>query len=226
MKRAASYLRVNQMQRRDAKQLINEFAPLLRWRPDGRDSLLDVGCGVGDVTIDYVLPLLPENYSRLVGVDVSDPMLHLARERYGHMKVSFDKVDIGDDLRKYFTDGWKPVDHITSFYCLHWVRNQKRAIKNIYNLLAPNGDCLLIFIAASKFYDVYMQMSKFPKWAPYMADVNHAISPYHYSEDAADEFETILKRSGFKDYHVVVRDLSYVYKGVDVLKSSYFDFCG
>lgn len=218
MKRATSYSRTNGLQRRDAKQIIDEFAPLIRWRADGRDSLLDIGCGCGDVTIDYIRPLLPQNYSRLIGADLSEQMLGVARKRYDHMNISFNKIDIGGDLKEFLPNDWKPVDHVTSFYCLHWVHDQQRAVKNIYDLLTPNGDCLLAFLASTRSVDVYMEMAKMPKWAPYMADVELTIAPFQNSEDAAEEFTTILKNGKFKDCHVVVWDLDYIFVGVDDLK--------
>lgn len=130
MNKAALYQRSNDLQRRDAKEIIDEFTPLMRWRSEGHDSLMDIGCGIADVTIDYILPILPMNYSRLVGIDISDQMLQYARIHYGHHKITFDNTDIGADLNKYYVNGGrKRVDHITSFYCLHWVPNQIKALK-------------------------------------------------------------------------------------------------
>lgn len=40
MNKAALYQRSNGLQRRDAKQVLEEFAPVLQWRPDGNDSLI------------------------------------------------------------------------------------------------------------------------------------------------------------------------------------------
>lgn len=123
---------------------------------------------LADVTVEYVRPILPTNYSRLVGIDISDQMLRFARKRFGHMEIYVDKVDIGGNSNEYYFDGWQPVDHITSFYCLHWVLNQQKAIENIHDLLTPEGDCLLMFLAAHTFSDVYAQMLKMSKWTVYM----------------------------------------------------------
>lgn len=218
MENGALYQRSNGVQRRDAKQVLDEFSHLFQWRSDGKDLVLDIGCGSGDVTVDYILPILPLKFSRLVGADLSDGMLRYARENYGqYTKLSFEKLDIGIpiDLRAFP----EPFDHITSFYCLHWIENQKQAMKNIYNLLTSEGDCLLVFLAENPIFEVYKQLSKKKKWAPFMLDVNRFISPYQHSENPADDFGNLLYATGFTEYSVVVREKLFVYDGLDVLKS-------
>lgn len=220
MHKAALYQRSNGLQRRDAKQVIEEFAQVLQWQSDD-DSLLDIGCGCGDVTIDYILPVLPMNFSRLVGVDISEQMVRHAREHYAHANISFDKMDIGADLSKYLRTA-EPFDHITSFYCLHWVQNQKKAIQNIHDLLKPKGDCLLVFLAQNPIFEMYKRMAASTKWSKYMTDVDRFISPYQYAENAAEDFGSLLHASGFTDYSVEIREKLFIYEGVDVLKSLCF----
>lgn len=216
----ALYQRSNGVQRRDAKQVLDEFAPLFRWRSDGQDSLLDIGCGTGDVTIDYVLPLMPVRFARLVGADVSDGMLAHARATFQRSRISFQKLDIGGKTDGLIGGGGEdPFDHITSFYCLHWVQDQRQAMKNIYKLLAPGGDCLLAFLAQNPIFEIYKRMATNRKWAPFMMDVQRFISPYQHSASPADDLSKMLYLAGFSEYRVVVREKMFVYDGLDVLKS-------
>lgn len=218
MNRAALYQRSNGLQRRDAKLVIDNYAQCLQWRPDGNDSLLDIGCGSGDVLIDFILPTLPRDFSRLVGVDLSEQMIRHAREQYGHPKISFNRLDISGEIDKYLCN-LELFDHITSFYCLHWVQNQKKAVQNIYKLLQPDGDCLLAFLASNPIFEIYNRMSQNPKWASYMTDVNAFISPYQYSKAPAEEFGSLLYASGFTEYSVELREQVFIFDGVDTLKS-------
>lgn len=125
MNQAVLYQRANQVQRHDAKTVLREYGNLFEWRLDGKDRVMDIGCGSGDVTVDFLEPLLPSNYEKLVGSDISLKMVNYAGETYTrtYPKVEFDQLDIGDDCmpKRYL----EHFNHITSFYCLHWVQDQR-----------------------------------------------------------------------------------------------------
>lgn len=219
MHKAALYQRSNGLQRRDAKQAIDEFSHVFQWREDGCDSILDIGCGSADVTIDYLLPILPENFERLVGVDISEDMVNFARQQYPNPRISFDKFDLNSDVEKQPFNATEPFDHITSFYCLHWIQNQERAIQNMYKLLKPNGDLLVVFLAQNPIFEIYKQMSLSKKWSKYMTDVDLFISPYQNSKNPADQFGKLLNSMGFTEYSVEIREKLFVFEGIDLLKS-------
>lgn len=219
MNKAALYQRANGLQRRDAKQAIDEFSHIFQWRSDGSDSLLDIGCGSADVTIDFILPILPSNFDRLVGVDLTKEMVNFAREQYPHPRIFFETFDLGLDLEKQIFRSTEPFDHITSFYCLHWITNQEKAIQNMYKLLKPNGDMFLVFLAQNPVFDIYKRLSHCNRWSKYMVDVDRFISPYQYSKKPADEFGRLLHANGFTEYSVEVREKLFVFEGVDLLKS-------
>lgn len=125
MNKPELYHRANQAQRHDAKKVIEEYRDLLQWRLDGEDCVMDIGCGSGDVTLDFLEPLLPSSYKKLVGSDISMKMVRFAADTYrkAFPKVEFVHLDIVDDCmpKKYL----KHFDLITSFYCLHWIQDQK-----------------------------------------------------------------------------------------------------
>ncbi|EDS34350.1 juvenile hormone acid methyl transferase [Culex quinquefasciatus] len=188
------YHRANGLQRRDAEEILDEFGHLLKWREDGKDSLLDVGSGCGDVLVDFVIPLIPQNFVIILGTDISEQMVRFARKIYsGRKNVSFDRLDIGGD-----------VQHI--------------AFANIFNLLRAEGDCLLTFLARNPIFDIYYQLSKTDKWKKYMSDVDRFISPYQYCENPSEEIGKILSSVGFNKYKIQIMDRIYEYKGIDSLK--------
>ncbi|XP_038118763.1 juvenile hormone acid O-methyltransferase [Culex quinquefasciatus] len=212
------YHRANGLQRRDAEEILDEFGHLLKWREDGKDSLLDVGSGCGDVLVDFVIPLIPQNFVIILGTDISEQMVRFARKIYsGRRNVSFDRLDIGGDVQQFMSK-WGRFNHITSFYCLHWIRNQSIAFANIFNLLRAEGDCLLTFLARNPIFDIYYQLSKTDKWKKYMSDVDRFISPYQYCENPSEEIGKILSSVGFNKYKIQIMDRIYEYKGIDSLK--------
>lgn len=220
MNDAALYQRSNPMQRKDAKQMMDTFSHQFKWRPDGRDSLLDIGCGSGDVTIDFILPVMPSKFTRLVGADISDGMLSYARKSYQNSKIIFEKLDVGLPLESSSMWTSVPFDHVTSFYCLHWVENQQQALLNIYNLLANDGDCLLVYLASHPYFEITKQLSHSQRWAKYMADIIYP--PYQYSGNAIDELTQILKTTGFGDFSVQVVDKTFTFDGISLLKSKFY----
>lgn len=119
------YHRSNDVQRQDAKDILDEYSKVIKWRKDGRDSLLDIGCGSGDVMIDFILPIMPKNFSKLMGVDIAEDMVKHAKLLYQRPKISFDKCNIAGDIKAILVDHSEGFDHVTSFYCLHWEWNQK-----------------------------------------------------------------------------------------------------
>ncbi|TMW51282.1 hypothetical protein DOY81_003668, partial [Sarcophaga bullata] len=226
MNQACLYHKANQVQRHDAEQILKEYAQKLEWRLDGTDTLLDVGSGSGDVLMDFILPIMPEKFEKIVGTDLSPKMVNYARNYYRqHENCDFRVLDIGsevnlpNDLREQF-------NHVTSFYCLHWVQNQRQALHNIFNLLkAEGGDCLLVFLAANPVFDVYKSMSRSSKWSSYMKDVDHFISPLYYCADPKLEFSSMLKEVGFVDITVELRKKVYVYEGLEILKDNVKAVC-
>ncbi|XP_061397332.1 juvenile hormone acid O-methyltransferase-like [Musca vetustissima] len=226
MNQASLYHRANEVQRHDAEQIIQEYVDKFEWRHDGMDCLLDVGTGSGDVLMDFVYPIMPKKFDRIVGSDISRKMIEFARKCYRDVKqCEFKVLDIGTE-EQLPKDMKGAFDHVTSFYCLHWIQNQRQALQNIYDLLrTEGGDCLLVFLASNAVYDVCKLLSKSTNWSPYMQDVNRFISPLHHSNDAKWEFTQMLKETGFTQLHVEMRDKVYIYQNEEILKDNFKAIC-
>lgn len=116
------YSTSNDLQKSGTVQVLENYVRLMRWKKSGREKILDVGCGSGDVTMDILLPFLPKDFDKLVGCDSSEEMVNYANKKYSSSRVDFVKLDISsekipDDLEEEF-------DHIFSFYCMHWIQDQ------------------------------------------------------------------------------------------------------
>lgn len=123
MNKPRIYEKANGVQRRDAAEIIENYFERIRWRPEGHDRVLDIGCGSGDVTFDLVRPRLPNNYEQLVGSDVSESMVKHAKKTYVvDGRVCFTTLDISKKIPEDFAGRFH---HVVSFYCLHWVQQQR-----------------------------------------------------------------------------------------------------
>ena len=114
------YLKNNDLQRRDAREILDEFSHFFRWKFDGFDSLLDIGTGSGDVLYDFILPKVPRNIHKVVGVDKEIDMVECAKENFGNEFIEFHQMDISSaSCCKNFNE--EQFDNITSMYVFHWI---------------------------------------------------------------------------------------------------------
>jgi demethylmenaquinone methyltransferase/2-methoxy-6-polyprenyl-1,4-benzoquinol methylase len=92
---------------------------------------LDIACGTGDVTF-----LLAEKYpqGKIVGLDITEPMLKVARERNRYDNVTFTRQDMNT------TDfSGEIADIVTGSYALRNAPDINVAIEEIYRILKPGG---------------------------------------------------------------------------------------
>lgn len=136
-----------------------------RCEDEEQQQYIDIGCGPGSFTLKYLLPrCLP--CRRLVAVDKRETMLKLAAEKYSHPNIEYKQLDIVGDVGDFVrTEGH--FQRVYSFLMLQWVRDQRRAMLNVEKLLAPGGECLLIFERSLHFFDLFVAMMNSPRWEKY-----------------------------------------------------------
>lgn len=176
-------------------EILQKYSKLIHWRTDQLDSVLDIGCAGGDITNDLILPLLPQKFTRLVGVDFNETMVQFAQKHYTSPKVSFDKLDLSGDMSD-FLNVHGEFDHVFSFLCLHLIPDQKTVMENIYKLLRPTGDCLLYIIAEHRLFDMYFHL--YDKWKKYLPKVDNFISPYYHRVNPEEMLTNLLQSTGFQ----------------------------
>jgi trans-aconitate 2-methyltransferase len=103
----------------------------------GDETVLDAGCGTGQVT-ETVLGRLPQG--RVIALDGSSAMLKAARERFaGDPRVSFVHADLDAPLAPAVGS----VDAIVSTSTFHWVRDHAALFRHLAALLRPGGQLVV-----------------------------------------------------------------------------------
>lgn len=125
MNKPRLYHRAYEIQRHDAEETIKEYSNIFKWRLDGCDALLDIGSGTGDVLMDFIYTIMLPKFEKVMGSDISTEMVNYAKNSYHtKKKCDFRVFDIGTE-KDISNDMMEQFDHVTSFYCLHWIQNQR-----------------------------------------------------------------------------------------------------
>ncbi|KAJ6641643.1 Solute carrier family 25 member 44 [Pseudolycoriella hygida] len=196
---------------------LDEFKSKVYWRPDGKDSLLDIGCAGGEITSENIQKILPKTFTRLVGVDINENMVKYANKLFGNTKIRFSLLDIGGDVSNFLKEN-EPFDHITTLNTLHLVPDQKKAIENIYKLLSPQGNCLLYTIVDSPNFCAYKKMIK--KWSEYMENADDYVSFFYKRINPEYMLKKLLKDAGFKECIVEQRQHHFTYDTMDAFEAT------
>nr|BAU79434.1 juvenile hormone acid O-methyltransferase [Planococcus kraunhiae] len=215
LSQAQTYYSYHGMQDRDADIALQKYKPKMKW--NSKHKILDIGCGPGDLTYNYLLPLIPSN-GEMLGIDISPAMINYANSKYKDSRLNFEVMDISNPkvAEKYKLN----FDSVFSFYCLHWIQDQRSTMRNIYSILKPGGETLLIFLATSPIYRLYELLAASPKWSPYMKNYRDVISPYHYSADPVSDIKNLMQSVGFHVKECFCTPTSYTVPSKQVLYKS------
>ncbi|XP_044254916.1 juvenile hormone acid O-methyltransferase-like [Tribolium madens] len=215
MNKASMYSKYSGLQKNDASFVIDNYLRLIKWKTNA--NILDIGSGDGNVIFELLLPKIPKDFGKFIGIDISEEMVRFAKNQCDDPKIDFLQMDISSEISPEFHEYF---DHIFSFYCLHWVVEQRQAMKNMFDMLKPGGEMLLTFLASNPIYDIYEGMAKSNKWGPYMNNLKKYISPYHHSDDPETELENLLKKEGFITHLCRVENRLYTFPNFSVLSKS------
>src|SRR5262245_45591189 len=106
--------------------------------PRTQETALDIGCGPGYLTRELAVAVGPRG--RVVAVDVSEPMLDLARKRCeGLDQVRFESADA---LKLPVKDGAADLACVLQVYC--YVTELDQALIELHRALRPGGRVIIL----------------------------------------------------------------------------------
>lgn len=170
-------------------QLVDTLHPLLQNHFfDDAQSILDVGCGEGKITAS-IFHHFPD--SKVTGCDVSEAMIAFANKKYPHLSfLQKDACSLGFH---------QEFDRVISINCLHWIKDQKKALKEIFASLKENGKAFLVVSPKSSQDDLQKLCKKLVlSWKWIFSFLN--FRPVH-SFHTQSEYIQILQDLGFSSDH-------------------------
>ncbi|XP_059608143.1 juvenile hormone acid O-methyltransferase-like [Phlebotomus argentipes] len=173
----------------------------LKWR--GGERVLDIGCGPGDITKVCIYPILPQNYEKLVCSDISPEMLEVCKSVFAGIKsVEFLQMDIRESPAESLKGTF---DRIFSTFCFMYVADQEAALKNVFDLLAPGGDCWIHQLSRPSVVLPLFKLAESPKWKDKLQGFR-TVQIYPFTEDPnpVATGEKYMKSVGFTDISVSI----------------------
>jgi demethylmenaquinone methyltransferase/2-methoxy-6-polyprenyl-1,4-benzoquinol methylase len=181
------------------KKAINELKPI------NPENVLDVATGTGDVAILTYKMLKP---SKIVGIDISEGMLELGRQKIDKQNLkNYIELKAGDSENIKFDDN--SFDAVTVAFGVRNFENLEQGLKEILRVLKPGGKLVVLEFSKPKqklfkgLYNLYMQ-----KIAPGVVSLfSRNKKAYKYLNDSVQKFPegqnfiNILSTVGFKSIY-------------------------
>jgi trans-aconitate methyltransferase len=192
------------MQEKSAFSLLNN----IRFKKN--DNILDIGCGDGKITAQ-LSKCAPKGIT--IGLDISENMIQYAQKTFTLIpNLSFIQADANNFALP------QKFDYVTSFYAMHWVKNLQNSLTCIYNVLNPGGK---VFIKIATMHNdcpiqnYFNSLNPNGKWAKAKKGRKNT---FHGSK-TVKEFETFLKKAGFKNYKITILYESFNFKNFNTFVS-------
>lgn len=180
------------------------LATLSKLELKGDEHILDIGCGDGRITLK-IASMVPRG--RVLGIDSSKEMIAFARKRisspssqprsisssvqpYPYSNLSF---ETGDALNLNYHHQF---DLITSFACLHWVKDHLAVLKGIERSLKPGGGMIIQCRGRSEdvnidIFTLAKEVIRSKKWHKYFRGYSNSQGVY-----GPEEYHAWLKQAG------------------------------
>jgi trans-aconitate 2-methyltransferase len=177
---AATYSRVSSPQRDWSRAVLERLAL------NGDETVLDAGCGSGEVTAG-LLERLPEG--RVIAVDGSPSMVEAAAALLPERRAEF----LCRDLTSLDMDG--SVDHAFSNAVFHWVADHDALFEGLHRALRPGGRLVAQCGGVGNVAEVEKALETVSREPGFADAVAGSGSPWNFA--GPEETEVRLRAAGF-----------------------------
>jgi SAM-dependent methyltransferase len=184
-------------------------AALERAAPRAGESAIDVGCGCGATALLLAQRVRPAG--RVLGIDLSAPMLARARERVAASGLENVRLEQADAQTFAFAPA--SADLVYSRFGVMFFADPVAAFANLRRALRPGGR--LVFVCWRSLADNPWVSEPMAVLAPHLpmppAEDPHAPGPFAFAD--AERVRAILERAGLRAIRVEAVDLPLVIPG-------------
>ncbi|GFT36671.1 methyltransf_25 domain-containing protein [Nephila pilipes] len=166
---------------------------------DQEEVVMDVGCGPGRLTSEFILRIFP-NLKKIIALDAESNMIEKARCLHPHPKIEYDVANFEDRSLIELWNG--KITKFISVHCFNRMQDQKGAFQRVYDLLPPNGEAGFVFLLHNGYYDALQYLAKDLKWCSYIPfDIEDCIPKSHAKGYTSFHYKKMLEGIGFEIRH-------------------------
>ncbi|GIY93087.1 methyltransf_25 domain-containing protein [Caerostris extrusa] len=135
-----------------------------QWKDLSGEVVMDVGCGDGSESTKCILQLFPR-VKKIIAIDKLRRVIAAAKRENAHPKIEYHVANITKKLT--LMTWYNKISKIISFHCFEFVK-LKAAFQNVFFLLKPGGEGVIVLMTSNAFRDAYDEMLGNPMWSRHL----------------------------------------------------------
>jgi trans-aconitate 2-methyltransferase len=179
------YKQASKQQKAWGRKLIAEF------QFEGGENILDLGCGDGILTAELA-KLVPDGL--VMGIDASESMIETAKKYNAGADVRFELCDINEiNFESEF-------DLVFSNATLHWVKDHKKLLNNVFKALKDKGTARFQFAGDGNCSNLIRILKETISKREYLTSFSEFDWPWYMP--TVDEYKALLDEAAFSEKKV------------------------